>query len=848
MTADPEPRPPQSSSDSAFHEALAEYLERVERDGSVALEQFRSRHPQFASRLGRQLEWLADHLARRREGVPEQIGPYRVLQRLGQGGMGEVFLAQQTTPFRRAIAIKVIRAGVAHAGRPARFAAEIQALASLNHDGIARLFEAGDDGGRPYFTMEYVPGKPITDYCAEERLDLPARLRLFVAVCRAVEHAHRQGVLHRDIKPSNILVHGPRSEPIVKVIDFGLAKLIVQPAEGPPTETGQLVGTPDYMSPEQVDASSLRVVDTRTDVYSLGVVLYELLTGVLPLSLWHARGHDVAAMLCAIRERLPSSPSVRVGEGTVDVETSPAAGGAVSLHRLSRMLAGDLDAIAMKALAKDAEQRYGGAAALADDVLRHLRHEPVSARPATRRYLLAKFVRRHRAGVLFAATLLLLSFASLITINVIAQRSIHNLERAELFGLVHYLQELRHRDALPPPARPEHLGALEGWLAELDLLLAQRDRMHTFATATPAQPSPRTAADSWASTDGAQGVLRESLQRALAQMQAMSSPGHERDRMLARIDWARRVVEATVTSQGAAWARVRDELRADSRFAGVDLRPQVGLVPLGRDPASGLQEFALPLPGCVIPRRTELGLQVTAHTCPVFVLVPGGEVTIGSQADDEHAPRFDPARRPFERDVQTVELEPFFAGKYELTNAQWQPIDPGDHGSDPVDVLFEPTHPLVEIDSDWLLHVIHAWGMRLPTDHEWEHLARGGTDTAFASGADWRTLQTCANVHDRAVTERDDVKGEDDAVPWSDGHAVTAPVGSFAANGYGLFDVHGNAAEVAVRTVPGREPQLELRGGSWHQGAAAARCTSRTFWDGRPLMSIGCRPVISLVR
>ncbi|HZN40526.1 MAG TPA: serine/threonine-protein kinase [Planctomycetota bacterium] len=394
MTSEYSPSPNPDSLSDAFQKALGDYLTRIERDGSVALDEFQRHHPEFADRLGRQLDWLTAHLGRGKEGLPEHIGPYRVVQRLGTGGMGEVYLAEQSSPFQRIVALKVIRTDKVSEGRVARFLQEIQTLASLSHDGIAKVFEAGQDAGRPYFTMEYVPGRPVTDYCSEERLGLRARLRLFTRICAAVEHAHRNGVLHRDLKPSNILVFGRPAESTVKIIDFGLAKIVAAEGETPrSTITGQVLGTPDYMSPEQVAEPGEQHVDTRTDVYSLGAVLYELLTGVLPLSLWRMEHDDIQALLRAIRERQPSSPSVRVEE-LAEVSSSPATVEGISPHRLSRLLAGDLDAIVMKALAKDVAQRYGSVGELTEDIRRHLHHEPVGARPATARYVLAKFVRR----------------------------------------------------------------------------------------------------------------------------------------------------------------------------------------------------------------------------------------------------------------------------------------------------------------------------------------------------------------------------------------------------------------------------------------------------------------------
>src|SRR5262245_916690 len=259
-----------------FQELLSECLARFDREGTAALDAFLAEHPSFGSRLGPDFGALIAQMAAPPPDSPKVIGPHRVLRRIGFGGMGDVYLAEQTAPFHRMVAVKVIKLRDGDQMRVRRFAAEIQALASLNHNGIAKVFEAGSQDGLPYFSMEYVPGRPITDYCGAERLDVDERLRLFGEFCRAVEYAHRHGIIHRDLKPSNILVYGPRTAPVAKVIAFGLAKAIQSDRVGPrpaAARTG-IVGTIEYMSPEQADDSGLLVVDTRTDVYALGVVLY----------------------------------------------------------------------------------------------------------------------------------------------------------------------------------------------------------------------------------------------------------------------------------------------------------------------------------------------------------------------------------------------------------------------------------------------------------------------------------------------------------------------------------------------------------------------------------------------
>jgi len=842
MSTEPTAAHERSPSSDEFHRALGEYLARIERDGTRALDEFQQKHPQFADRLGRQLHWLVTHLGRGKDGVPERIGPYRVLSRLGAGGMGEVFLAEQREPFQRAVAVKVIRADKLTDSRIGRFLQEIQALASLNHDGIAKVFEAGQDHGRPYFTMEYVPGRPVTDYCAEERLGLRDRLLLFVRICRAVEHAHRHGILHRDLKPSNILVYGKPAEPTAKIIDFGLAKSMAPDDDARRTLTGQVLGTPDYMSPEQVDDSGDRLVDTRADVYSLGVVLYELLTGVLPLALWRMDREDFRAVLREIRERQPSSPSVRVEEAASDPASSPASGEGVSSHRLSRMLAGDLDAIVMKALAKDVEARYGSVAELAEDILRHVRHEPVAARRATHAYVLAKFVRRHRFAVAFTGTVAALLLTGLVVVNLMAQAHIRDLERGDLFGIAKYVDVLHAQDSRPVAARRDHVGDLVALLAEYERLLAALPRLQRFLAAPTVG-----AGDGWSSGTRGDTALRTTVAAAERLLTGMTQPGAELDHLRARIAWARNVRKATVADAQEAWDRARSEVRADPTYRGLDLPPQEGLVPLGKDPHTGLQEFALPLPGTEVPRRGA-GRAIAAgpRTCPVFVLLPGGAAWIGSQGDDAAAPRHDLYRGPFESEPYEAEVEPFFAAKWELTVAQWRAVARLPANLD--DAFAADTLPVVGIDGDTLLHVLLAWGMQLPTGEEWEYLARAGTDTPWTSGDAAPSLQGHANVRDRAAADGA-VGGEGTPAAWSDGHERTSPVGAFAANRFGLFDVHGNALEVAaIEGDQYGDVALELRGGSWHQDPFAARITATIAWDGSPRPSIGVRPIVSLQR
>jgi eukaryotic-like serine/threonine-protein kinase len=340
---------------------------------------------------------------------PKTIGPYLLIQKLGQGGMGQVWLAEQTAPVRRQVAVKLIKAGLYDDSVVQRFLSERQSLAIMDHPSIAKVFDAGATlDGQPYLVMEYVPGTPITGYCDQHHLKIQDRLELFIKVCDGVQHAHQKAIIHRDLKPANILVVEVDGQPTPRIIDFGLAKAVTVPSadETMFTQVGGFVGTPAYMSPEQSDPA-VRDIDTRVDVYSLGVVLYELLTGSLPIDLKQLPNQPLYEVVRKLREQDAPRPSTKVqtakrsGTGAAEMR------GTGSKH-LARLLHGDLDWIAMKALEKDRERRYGTPSELAADVGRHLRHEPVLARPASAVYRLRTYVRRHRVAVALVAGLVLL--------------------------------------------------------------------------------------------------------------------------------------------------------------------------------------------------------------------------------------------------------------------------------------------------------------------------------------------------------------------------------------------------------------------------------------------------------
>ncbi len=334
--------------------------------------------------------------------APSHIGPYRIVAVLGSGGMGVVYKAEQRHPVKRLVALKLIKLGMDTRHVIARFESERQALAVMDHPNIAKVIDAGaTDTGRPYFVMEYVPGDPITDYCDKTRLTTEERLNLFVQVCDAMQHAHQKGIIHRDLKPGNILVEFRDGKAVPKVIDFGIAKATSAHLTEKTlyTEHGQMVGTPDYASPEQAESSGMDV-DTRTDIYSLGVILYELLTGKLPFDPKTLRSAGYAGMQRIIREEDPPKPSTRLTKlnGDHEIETI-AKRRRVEPRTLLRKIRGELDWIIVRAMDKDRTRRYDSATALAQDIGRYLRDEPVTAGPPTATYRVGKFVKRHIIGI-----------------------------------------------------------------------------------------------------------------------------------------------------------------------------------------------------------------------------------------------------------------------------------------------------------------------------------------------------------------------------------------------------------------------------------------------------------------
>jgi len=949
---------------------------------------------------------------------PEAIGPYRIVRRIGAGGMGEVWLARQDEPIERVVAVKLVKRGMDSERILARFHLERQVLALMDHPCIASVFDAGvTTGGQPWFAMEYVPGVAITEWCDRQRATLQERIELFRRVCDGVEHAHRKGVLHRDLKPSNLLVVEHDDRPWPKIIDFGLAKLLgaddVDAPRSEFTEPGNFVGTVDYMSPEQASLDA-RGIDTRTDVYSLGVVLYQLLVGELPFDRSERRASSDG------RTEAPPRPSTRVSASAASQEL--AACRRIDVTALQRQLRHDLDWIVLRALEHDRERRYGSPRELADDLRRHLAHEPVLAGPPTFGYRARKFLRRRRGLVLAAAVILVTAIVGGVATFQQAAAKASALERFLLLARGVQLTDAEQEEAQLYPAWPEKAPAMRAWLrdraepllgamddlrraalvmreradrrgidvvgpvdprnevltairaevAAKRLQLAVADGVATIEPfVLPAEASALSAreidakvvellgpslqnaryghevealsyarlladkvaagdgsvargralvvlaqacfrcgllAEAWqhqeAHRDGAAPVDREGavvahrsmrqridevqgparrqylvdLQARVESLERLVELPHlkfhddserflyeslvrllERLRVFAvsagpvaavreRLAAAETVREKTIDAHRAAWDEAIAAIAAHPAYGGLQLAPQVGLVPLGVDRRSGLWEFVHFASGdgdAAIPPRDDAGnVRPAPGMGIVLVLVPGA-----------------------------ASLEPFFLGKFEVTQGQWMRLARGDAAlrvpsalrvgmrySDLPSVVGEHW-PVESIDQLTVATWLERAGLALPTEAQWEHACRAGTTTEWYTGDEPASLAGHANLLDR-TKEGVTIVG---LAPFDDGCGLPGPVGfQRGVNAFGLADMHGNVAEwvadrfVGMDTALARQPAPGvtanrpigvLRGGS--AATVPTEAGARSRW----LLAVtsrethgGCRAAMSLQR
>ncbi len=770
--------------------------------------------------------------------LPRALGRYVLEEVLGRGGFGTVYRAAQQAPIRRAVAVKVLNPGMDSREVLARFAAEREALNRMDHPGIARLLDAGTTPrGLPYFVMELVAGEPLVAWCRKRALSVEQRVALFLQVCEATQHAHQKQVLHRDLSANNVLVTETERGAQPKIIDFGIAKSLADPLLESAAQTfqGALMGTPEYMSPEQA-AGRVADVDTRADVYSLGAQLYELLTDQLPISSVELRARGVQGIAEVIASTRPAAPSA----------VAPAA-------RRAR-LRGDLDAITAKAIEKDPAQRYASVGELAGDLRRVLAHEAVEVSSPSRWHRLRKFLRRNRgpslavggafAAVCVAAVLLVLALERASREAVLKERAYRELQEMadagfRLLANEDRLERARAAELRLPPPWPEHLGAYAAWQREFADRLRDEQRK-VRARLRELGEQEQDAGGELA--DDVDRHLSRALRRLDGQLEEFLGPGGCAAEVASRRSWGQD--RLTTDSSEDAWRDAQRAVKAAPEYRGLQLPRIAGLVPLGPHPSTRLWEFLdqrTHAPGAPPPSRDpETGALATDGDCGVvFVLLPGGRPAIGARREEPGLDRNDPRARDDELSDATVALEPFLIARREMSAAQFARLT----GSRAADV--DPGLPQVGVDWRDATRALQRWGMQLPTEAQWEYACRAGTSSPWSSG------------HDAASVA---------AVGWTSGPLQRG--GQLRPNAFGLFDMHGNAAEwcrdellsygdfaarggdgLRAREATSPRARRAVRGGSVRDGVFGCRSTARAARAADEAAAwLGLRPVRAITR
>ncbi|HZN39260.1 MAG TPA: bifunctional serine/threonine-protein kinase/formylglycine-generating enzyme family protein [Planctomycetota bacterium] len=843
--------------DTVLRQAVEEWLERALAGEEVEPAAFARAHgldaEQFCDRIVA-ARWLlererstAGEVLRWREPGPaaggRRFGRYAVLRDLGRGGQAEVYLAEDTV-LHRQVALKVLH-GASSERALERLQREALVASKLEHPAICGIHDFGSEAGVPFIAMRYVEGETLASRIANARdrgdvlrlqpapanasaaapaawswNDIVPVLVLIEQTARALHLAHERGVVHRDVKPANIMIT-PMGDPVL--LDFGLAS--VPDSEEGVTRTGDVLGTPVYMSPEQLLSGR---VERTSDVYSLGTTLYECLTLARPFA-------------APTRERLFQM---------IQRQEAP------DPRRWNRAINGDLGLVLATAMSKEPRDRYATALDFAEDLARVRTFLPIHARPVTSSVVLSRWARRNPALAASLGTLFLVLAAGLVLTLVLlgnertalaGWRQLADLERAK---------DLRTRAESLWPTTPDRIagvGGFDAWFDETDRLLA---RMPKHAAAL------EQLGRSFEPGNSEHAFRRQALTDLLELAKLLEK---ERESVSMRRAFASDLDRLTIEQQREGWAQAIACAHApDGPYRGLELLPQRGLIPLGCDPQTHLLEFAHLETGSVPARDAKTGaLQITAATGLVLVLLPGGSCLVGLCEPGASRPALDPPE-------ESLDLRPFLLSKYEMTQAQWQTImgknpshyQPGSpRGGKPVDLR----HPVESVSAVDCAVLLRRLDMLLPTDAQWEYACRAGTETTWYTGDDPASLQGHANIADEG-SRKFYPEGWSFEPGIADGYGATAPVGTYAANPFGLHDMHGNvmewcrdgwqespgAARAGDGLREGRSGTARVqvfRGGRYSDRATAVRCAYRGFGDPQHSdHTIGLRPSRALAR
>ena len=846
---------------------LAECIRRYELEGDAGVDEFLGKHGEHADRIRERLSSLRDFgFFKEFSNRPHAIGPYRIERELGRGGLGTVYLATDSR-LGRQVALKVLRSETATGRDRERFQREMRAVARLAHASIVPVHNVAEQEGSAYFTMEYVEGDSLAAALGKLRSNRNAEgfptaekvravfpgwnekdylcvvCKLMIQISSALEHVHQAGILHRDVKPSNILLnHDGRAQ----LIDFGLASLLDDPAL---TTTGDFLGTPQYVSPEQA-RGDWQLVDRRTDVYSLGVVLYELLTLAVPF-----RGPSTHQLFREIELGTPKPPRV-----------------------LNSAVPKDLETICLTAMSSDLERRYRSTGELSEDLQCFLAVKPILARPSSLAYKLLRYAERNR---LLLGSVIVVVVALCIALWVteqaridaqvagsLASKQLSDIERLSDKLLV---GELLEQSEQLYPSTGSDRERLDEWIAEAEAVIGRRE-LHL---ASLKEWRAKIGMDEAASSNEELGRLAGEplkerwrvltsveLLRELDRLEGVAVSVHERR------ERAEEIARVSLEEAEQFWISATRDIAKSPIYQGLELAPQLGLVPLGIDPESGLWEFWHVETGDRPTRSLETGRVVSSDDAGlVFVLLPTSSFSMGATlptpGDKESAKNTDPHAQGREAPVHEVELRAFFLSKFEMTQGQWLRVT----GENPS--YFSPefdlstgaialTHPVESLSWQEFELWLPRLGLSIPTEAQWEYGARAGTTTPWSTGADRSLLRGYANLADQTARATDAPKTWK-FEEWRDGASIHARVGSYEPNSFGLFDTYGNTWEwcrdrFASYSNPvgdGDGARLGgfqgvdriMRGGSYTHSAEECRSAARSSMNPEgKLASVGVRP------